>query len=260
MTENKRKSLIVKIRSLLALNVENGCTEAEALSAAEKAQQLMIEYDLSYSDINDIKEEIYGDRRTYDFSSGSDKRVVWHEVRYCSEAIGNYFDCLVTTSNSGTINIFGTKEDTQFVHDMLTMVKGAMDKEWEMNRQRVKYMAPGIHGKKLRTSFLIGMTNRIAQRINSLKEARTAEVAKLVSKVAKKEENLHTGEFGAGKSTCTSLVEMKQQVLNDKYQTYLKQKGIKIRELTKKSSPLNAKAYEAGTQSGNKVKFNDQLN
>lgn len=48
---SNKTDYIRRIRSLLEKTVENGCTEAEAMLAAEKAADLMAEYELTLTDI-----------------------------------------------------------------------------------------------------------------------------------------------------------------------------------------------------------------
>ena len=43
---NERSKIAARIRALLAKTVENGCTEAEALSAAAKVAELLDRHDL----------------------------------------------------------------------------------------------------------------------------------------------------------------------------------------------------------------------
>lgn len=61
--EPSRAKILIKLRALLAKTVSNGCTEAEALAAAEKASAIMEEYDLSYTDVEQVRDERYGARR-----------------------------------------------------------------------------------------------------------------------------------------------------------------------------------------------------
>ena len=56
MTAN-RSNIINKIRALLSKTVENGCTEAEAMSALSLAQTMMDTYEISDADLNEIKQE-----------------------------------------------------------------------------------------------------------------------------------------------------------------------------------------------------------
>jgi hypothetical protein len=46
--------IVKKISALLSKTVENGCTEAEAMAAAEKVQQLLLDHNMQLSDIEGV--------------------------------------------------------------------------------------------------------------------------------------------------------------------------------------------------------------
>lgn len=46
MTTDKQQAIAARIRALLAKTTENGATDAEAMSAAEKARELMDRYQI----------------------------------------------------------------------------------------------------------------------------------------------------------------------------------------------------------------------
>ena len=50
----RRSALLDKISALLAKTQLNGCTEAEALAAAELAQNFMAKYGLSLAELQEI--------------------------------------------------------------------------------------------------------------------------------------------------------------------------------------------------------------
>ena len=82
MTDTKRAAIIKKIRALLNMSLENGCTENEAIIAAEKADELMLEYNLETKDIEEIESERWG-KRGKSFVGGSYKRRSYHPVSNC---------------------------------------------------------------------------------------------------------------------------------------------------------------------------------
>lgn len=51
MNNEEKKAIKAKINALLAKNVENGATEAEANIALEKAQELMTKYMIAQSEL-----------------------------------------------------------------------------------------------------------------------------------------------------------------------------------------------------------------
>jgi Protein of unknown function (DUF2786) len=52
-----RNAIIEKIKALLAKTTANGATEAEMLSALDKASAMMDAYDISDADVQDAKDE-----------------------------------------------------------------------------------------------------------------------------------------------------------------------------------------------------------
>ena len=54
----RKEDIARKIEALLSKTVERGATEAEALGATRKAQELMAKYDIVLTDIEEEKDEI----------------------------------------------------------------------------------------------------------------------------------------------------------------------------------------------------------
>jgi hypothetical protein len=52
----ERAKIVERARALLSMTIENGCAEAEAMTAAAKAAKLMEEYDLALGDIEDVQD------------------------------------------------------------------------------------------------------------------------------------------------------------------------------------------------------------
>jgi len=199
-TDNKanRARIIVKVQALLSKTVDNGCSEAEALSAAGKADELMQAYDLTFTDIEtEVRDETYGARKR-PFAGGNGRRRAFHEVRGCVCSIAAYWDCRAWSHNSDLV-YFGSKDDSEQAHVMTDMLRLAMDGEWGQylkspDRNQTK------HGKTLRASFMIGMSVRLAEQLRDMKAARSAA----------------TG-------TGTALVVVKSQVVTEKYAQYLRE-------------------------------------
>jgi hypothetical protein len=88
LDQEKRTALLDRISALLAKTRANGCTEAEALAAAELAEKLMAKYGLSLGELESISSPAdawdvvgppIGDRRC-------------HEVVNVADAIAQYTD------------------------------------------------------------------------------------------------------------------------------------------------------------------------
>src|SRR5258707_15566160 len=79
-------SLKTRIQGLRSKTMENGCTEAEALSAAAKVAELLDRYDLSLTDV-EIREAPC-ERR--EFEPPRKKRIPLDD---CIGAVANFSDC-----------------------------------------------------------------------------------------------------------------------------------------------------------------------
>ena len=128
MTPQDRTKLLERVRNLLAKTVENGCTEHEAIAAAQKVSALMEQYDLSHEDVEDVKRERYGARKR-PFANGSALRRVYHESTQTHYAISRLFTCEVWLYDSDLI-FFGSELDTEAAHSLANVVRIAMDLEW----------------------------------------------------------------------------------------------------------------------------------
>lgn len=246
MTEDRKQSIIAKVRALLAKTTESGCTEAEAASAAELASKLMIEYDLDIKSVSEIKEETYGARKR-PFASGNGRRRAYHEVQYCIMQIARYFDCEVWMGKE--LVFFGTATDTEMAHAMTDMMKAAMEGEWRKMQGTVKYENPGQHGKSLRTSFMMGMTRRICERLRDLKAERTAISNQTELKA----------ETGLPVASGTSLVVVKDATRKEKLVQYKEQTGLKVISRSSSTTIRSNSAYHRGREAGNRVSINKKI-
>lgn len=225
----RRLKIIAKVQALLSRTTENGCTEAEAVEAAAKADELMREYDLTYTDIEaELKSDSYGARAR---PSPGVRAKREHESWRCHSSIGMYWDCKCW-GHGKMLVFFGSRADTEAAHLMAVMIQIAMDSEWA--RYQNSPARPGhVHGRTLRASFMAGMVIRINQRLKEMKDRRTA---------------------ANGPVTGTALVVVKGQVVTEKYGQYLRDNGIKISK--SRASGLNvgdSGAYAAGQQAASRI-------
>ena len=143
LDQEKRAALLDKISALLEKTVTNGCTEAEALAAAEHAQSLMAKYGLSLSELETISSPL--DAVEIDGTPIGDKRC--HEVILCAPAIEFYTDTKSWHNFHGIINMsrdririheqrgailcyFGFPADVQVAIYLTQTLRRALDSEW----------------------------------------------------------------------------------------------------------------------------------
>lgn len=123
-TPDKLARMHVLIAGLLSKTVENGCTEQEAASALEKAQELLLRYNLSEQSVRthaDGTEEL---RRKV---GQQDVEVAGGFKWRCGllSAIAQANLCRIVISDlgdRGTIHVFGKQENVRVVLDMWSWV------------------------------------------------------------------------------------------------------------------------------------------
>jgi hypothetical protein len=164
---SKNESLLNKIKALLSKTVESGCTEQEAYLATQKAAELMDRHGFDESDLS-VKENII--QKFYDCGS---KHV--GDVGKLSGTIGKYCDVMVWTSrgyHGVKIVYFGRESDVEMAVYLTHLFANAMETEWKKYFTEIKGVRQTMHGRTIRTSFMVGMAIRIAQRLHEMKDTR----------------------------------------------------------------------------------------
>jgi len=141
LKQEKRTALLDKISALLAKTEQNGCTEAEAASAAEMAQSLMAKYGLSLSEIQAI--ESPEDACDVDGVPIGNKRC--HEVVNLMSSIAEFTDTRTWYNRGGIIRgkrwkdgdhtgvvlvYFGLPADIQVAIFLTNTLRVTLDTEW----------------------------------------------------------------------------------------------------------------------------------
>jgi hypothetical protein len=126
-SENNMESLIKKLQSLQNKTTANGCTEQEALHAAEKVAELLDKYGLS---IEQLKLDTAKDECSAGaFDLGSKRQT--HPVVLCMSAIAKYTSTKSWYKNGGSgpieYTFFGFRTDVEIAGWLLKTFKEAMD-------------------------------------------------------------------------------------------------------------------------------------
>lgn len=172
MTNNdlKRDSIIKKIKFLKEKTTANGCSESEAMSAAEIISRLLREYDLSMTEVEVKSQEFIQDNIAV---NGKIKKPI-HDV---VSSIAYFTDTKVfyTKKYSGCkiYNFFGSKKDVEFAGYLFDLLSHAMDNEYAKYQKTYEYKVIG--GKVARSSFYKGMIIRLNQRLREMKNNITNE-------------------------------------------------------------------------------------
>ncbi len=164
--------LIGRIQGLRAKTVEQGCTEQEALAAAEKVAELLDRYGLSLSELDLQQQACEGT------SVETGRRRVG-PVDNCVPAIAAFFDCRTwgEKGTSGTLRhvFFGLAADVAAAHYLYELVERAFATETAEFRSGNTYAAmPAPVRRTATNSFGIGFARGIMAKLRSLRDAREA--------------------------------------------------------------------------------------
>lgn len=162
--------LRTRIQGLRAKTTDNGCTEAEAMSAAAKVAELLDRYDLSLTDV-EIREALC-ERREYE--THHNKRIPLGD---CIVAIAAFCDCRVWREKSPTGEaryvFFGLRSDIEAAHYLTDLIESAVRFElgcykttpdYQRFRHQERHMA--------NASFTLGMVASIAGKLTAMKAGR----------------------------------------------------------------------------------------
>ena len=162
MTNEKVSALIRKVRALRQKTEENGCTEAEAITAASLAARILEEYDISLADVN--KAENADECRQETMKK---RKKIHPAFKYCGVSIGKLCQVEVWKDNGATPMFFGYPNDVEVAKYLLAVCMVAMDGDWSTYMD--KRMADGQKiSMKIHASFMAGMGCRLSKRIKDL--------------------------------------------------------------------------------------------
>lgn len=212
----KRSALLDKISGLLAKTEQNGCTEAEAIAAAELAQKLMARYGLSLSELQTISSP--ADVCEPDGITIGKQRA--HEVLHLSNAIAFFTDCKSWYNRYGLIHLgkgrirlhdrsaagacvvlvyFGLTADVAVAKYLTNTLRNMLDTEWKAFWRAYPHM-PKPSATKARTSFMRAMTRSLTLRLYKMKadqnQSETNDCRQIVLVKADIVQNAYHAAFG----------------------------------------------------------------
>jgi hypothetical protein len=162
--------LKARIQGLRAKTTDNGCTEAEALSAAAKVAELLDRYDLSLTDV-DIRDA--GCERL-EYETRHKKRVPLED---CIGAVASFCDCRVWRERSRTGDpryvFFGLRSDIEAARYLTELIDLAVRSElghYKTSREYQQFRHQDRH--LANASFTLGMVTSIAEKLTTMKAGR----------------------------------------------------------------------------------------
>jgi hypothetical protein len=156
-----------KILALMAKTTDNGCSEAEAMMAAEKVQSMLNQYQLSLSDIK-LKESkcVTGDYDTQLRAAAPTEQ--------CVTAVAYFTDtkCWQSTEAGGFIHykFFGLEHDVMIAEYIMKVCDWAIIYEGEDFKNSDVYAHSPNRSRSLK-DFRYAMAVRIGTRLREMKDA-----------------------------------------------------------------------------------------
>jgi len=222
------KDIRAKIIALRNMIEERGATEAEAMAALIKADKLMAEHGLTEADLEVA--EAKRDMRHGEFRYGI--KTQHPCAKWCSKTIGQF--CGVVTWYYGSAqksNGFGFNADVEMYEFLLKLVHDSMNREWKDYLQN-NPLRPGLSRHTEYWSFMLGMAERINEKLKELMEAREVKTD----------------------STGTDLVIKKYAVIEAGMKEMLP--GLSLRSSHSRGIRADGSAMAEGRKAGDRVNLN----
>jgi hypothetical protein len=217
-----------RIRALAARTVDRGCSEAEALAAAQKIGELLEVYGLTMSEV-ELRQEVCIQRQS-----------VFDGPRL--QALGTIFLPIIElTETKGwmvgrdTFVFYGLEPDVLMAEYLLQVVARAVDQEEAAYRASDAYRQGRTTPQNRLRSFRYGFAERVSKRISDLAAHRRA-----------------TQEAARTPATSgTALVLVKQRLIAEGFRDL----GIRLRTSYTTRTVRDGAAYRNGMDAGGRVKL-----
>ena len=171
MIDSKLDVLTEKLRALMNKTTDRGCTEGEALAAADKVSELMDKYGLSKEQLQLDSAPDECEESSFNFN-GHRKT---HPVVMCMTTIGKYTSTQPWYKKGGkfvaTYTFFGLPSDVKVACWLLQTFHSAMNLSYRIYADNY----PGdfeVNGHTVRKAFMQGMGYRLIERLQELIDRR----------------------------------------------------------------------------------------
>nr|WP_245211823.1 DUF2786 domain-containing protein [Neoroseomonas oryzicola] len=215
-----------RIRALAARTVDRGCSEAEALAAAQKIGELLEVYGLTMSEV-ELRQEVCVQRQ-----------VVFTGARL--QALGVIFLSVIELTETrgwmvgrGTFVFYGLEPDVLMAEYLLHLVASAVDHEEAAYRSSEAYRRSRATPQNRLRSFRYGFAERVSTRIEEIASHRRAAAEAARAQAA----------------TGTALVVVKEEIIAKGFRTL----GIRLRTSYTTRTVRDGAAYRQGAEAGGRV-------
>lgn len=225
MSDQTRKAVLKKLRAFAQRTVENGCTEAEAIAAAEAMQKLQHEYNMTLTDADILDAEYVTEKMQL-----GNQRM--HPV------VGAVMGVSIFTStkmykSGATLYIFGEKHKVDNAIYLISTIQSAMELEFLNYRGTEAYLRETRyhHGQTIRSSFMNGMAHRLYHRLLQMHK------------------ELMEQDVTVSQTTGNSLVVMSDKALDEAF----RRKNPNLRSGRRQTTSRSANASAAGRSAADRV-------
>lgn len=215
-----------RIRALASRTVDRGCSEAEALAAAQKVGELLEVYGLSMSEVELRQEACIQRQAVFTGPRIQALSAIFLAVIDLTETKG-------WTAGRGTFVFYGLEPDVLMADYLLHLVARAVDHEEFGFRASPAYQRSRATPQNRLRSFRYGFAERVSARIEELAAHRRAA-----------EESAR-----APAATGTALVLVKERLIDDGFRGL----GIRLRSGTTTRTVRDGAAYRQGMEAGGRV-------
>jgi hypothetical protein len=181
MNDTKRQRILDKIRKLQTKTTTLGCTEAEALAAAQAVGRLLDDYGLTMSDVELQTTTCVEDSVLSPFVTNR------HPIRYCLCALSGYCHTAYffrqqpidddRTTWRTAYYFFGLPHDAEVAVYLTQVIMAALDREAGSFKRTPAYrQLASVHKREALKSFRYGMAQRISARLDEMKAARECDL------------------------------------------------------------------------------------
>jgi hypothetical protein len=221
--------LVQRIQALRAKTVEQGCTEQEALAAAEKVAELLDRYGLSLSELDLRQQACEG----VGVETGRKRRG---PIDDCMTTIAQFFDCRVWVeiAEDGTLRyiFFGMPADVQasvYLHDLIALAFASETAAFQAGP--IYLNTPSTGRRTATTSFQAGLARGIVHKLTVLRQSRDAAAS----------------DSGTGRA----LVPVKDSIIDSE----MDRLGLNLRRRSAVRRHVLRDAYGEGRRAGEKFEY-----
>lgn len=170
--------IIERVWALLEKTTANGCTEAEAIAAANKAGQLIEKYNLDLSELNKVEDTKVVQQDWFGKSNAALK-----EVGSIASQVASFTETRVwrgnlirpETGRRGHAYCFiGLEVDVAFASWLMDLFANTLQNEWKSYRKGPAFPFVGSNAQ-IKKSFSLGYSARICSRLREMAREREQE-------------------------------------------------------------------------------------